>query len=316
MQRVLGLVDDPAGPAVGDRAARHLRRGIEEAHIEHTAVRLATVGRGPRDARSVFEVEILERVLAGEIGAAGADVVVERAAGLQIDDVGGDRHRIRRDGVGADDGDLVGEGAGDDARGGSVGHGGVASGLGDQAHGAAVALEVLVLRDIEGELRGVGPLVVGLEVNGLLLAVVVVVPRLVIPDGRGAVEQVGAVEDGLESAHRVFRIEHVERGAEVALATQDTEDLLVREVQDRVRAMLRTHRRLLQERRSPAHGKIVGGAAVLLHRERRARLEVDRAPERVGAFVGRLALDEFDCLEHRAGDRLQFERAREAVGGQ
>jgi hypothetical protein len=34
----------------------------------------------------------------------------------------------------------------------------------------------------------------------------------------------------------------------------------------------------------------------------RARADVDGAAERVGALVGRVALDELELVEHRAGD--------------
>ena len=255
-------------------------------------------------------------MLAGEIDAAHAHVVVERPVHLHIDVV-----RVGARGGGAGDraqlGDGVGKRAGDDARGGAWHRRvAVARGGGRDAHAPAVPLEIIVLGDGEGKLRRGRPLVVGLERDALLLAVIDVVPRLVVEDGRGAVEQARAIEDRLEAADGVFRVENIHRSAEVVAAAEDIEDLLVRDVEDRMRAVLGAPRRLLKKRRRHAHAEIVVGAAVFAHREGRARLEVDRAAERVRALVRRLALDELETLEHRAGDRLELEGPAVAERGE
>ena len=89
-----------------------------------------------------------------------------------------------------------------------------------------------------------------------------------------------------------------------------------------MRAVLGAQRRLLEKRGRHPYAEVVGGAAVFLHAEGRARLEIDRAAEGIRALVGRLPLDQLHALKHCAGDRLEFKapvgaerRERAAVHG-
>ena len=108
----------------------------------------------------------------------------------------------------------------------------------------------------------------------------------------------------------VFAVERVYHDTEIALATGDIEDLGVADVEQRVAAVRFAEGNLGGKRRGPAHGEIVGDAAFFAHRERRAALEVDGAAEGVGALVGRVALDQFEALEHRAGEIVDAALAR------
>ena len=66
---------------------------------------------------------------------------------------------------------------------------------------------------------------------------------------------------------------------------------------------------LLEKRRRDSAGETVGRAALFPHAQRRAGLEINRASQRVGALVPRVALGEFERLEHRASDALQLKGA-------
>ena len=81
--------------------------------------------------------------------------------------------------------------------------------------------------------------------------------------------------------------------------------------------MALAERDLVGEGRGPADGEVVRHAAPLLHREGRAAAEVDRAAERIGAAVRRVALDQLEALEHRAGEVVDAALAgHRALGGE
>ena len=309
IQFVLALVDSPTGATEIHGAAGHLRTRVEEAHVERAAATVAAVERRAGNAGGIFEVQIGVGVFAVEVHAAHAHVVIERAVHLHIDIVrvgaGGGRARDRlqhRDGIRKQ--------SGHNPRGGARHLRVAIAGRGGRhAHAPAMPLEVIVLRDGQGKLRRRRPLVVGLERDALLLAVIDIVPRLVVEDGGRTVEQAGAIKDRLKAAHGIFRVEHVDGGAEIAIAAENAEHLLVGDIENWVRTVVRTPRRLFEDIRCHAHAEIVGRAAVFLHTEGRAGLEIDRTAEGIGTFVGGLALDQLHALEHCAGDRLEFEAA-------
>ena len=115
----------------------------------------------------------------------------------------------------------------------------------------------------------------------------------------------------------VFAVERVHGDAEVAAAAGDIEDLGVADVEQRVAAVRLAQRDLIGERRCPAHGEVIVDAALVAHREGRTALEVNGAAERVRAFVGQVALDEFEALEHRAGEIVDTALSRHrALGGE
>ena len=309
IQFVLALVDGPTGATEIHGAAGHLGTWVEEAHVERAAATVAAVERRAGNAGGIFEVQIGVGVLAVEVHAAHAHVVIERAVHLHIDIVrvgaGGGRARDR-----SQHRDHIGKSSGDDARRGARHLRVAVAGRGGRhAHAPAMPLEVIVLRDGQGKLRRRRPLVVGLQRDALLLAVVDIVPRLVVEDGGRTVEQAGAIKDRLKAAHGIFRVEHVDGGAEIAIAAENAEHLLVGDIENWVRTVVRTPRRLFEDIRCHAHAEIVGRAAVFLHTEGRAGLEIDRAAQGVGTFVRGLALDQLHALEHCAGDRLEFEAA-------
>jgi hypothetical protein len=87
----------------------------------------------------------------------------------------------------------------------------------------------------------------------------------------------------------------------------------VRDVDHRVHAVLFALRHLLGERRGHAGADAVRRTAAFAEIERRAAAQVDGAAERVGALVGRVALDEFEALEHRAAEIVQHGVASHAA---
>src|SRR5688572_8547374 len=70
---------------------------------------------------------------------------------------------------------------------------------------------------------------------------------------------------------------------------------------------------MLHEGKRRADGRTVVDAALFLYTERRAAFEIDRAAERVGAFVRRVAFRQLELLEHRAGEIVDPRRARHAA---
>ena len=111
----------------------------------------------------------------------------------------------------------------------------------------------------------------------------------------------------------MFAVEQVHGHAEIPLAAEDIEDLLVAEVHERMRPMPVDEGDLLREGRLHAAGQIVGDAAFFLHAQRRTALQIDGAAQRIRAAIRRVPLGEFDLVEHRARVDVDLRRAAQAV---
>ena len=178
---------------------------------------------------------------------------------------------------------------------------------------AAEGLDGVAGDGVDRKLGGGREAVVGLEADAGLLAVVVIVPRAVVPEIGGLGGGVFEIAQGAEAADGVFGVEHVERETEVTLAAEDVEELLPADVEERMRAVFFAGGRLLGERRSVADAGAVGDAATLAHRERRAALEIDRAADGAGLLVGRVALGELHLVEHGTGEVVHVRAAGEGA---
>ena len=221
---------------------------------------------------------------------------------LQRDGRGGDRAHLR---------DAVGV-ARDDA-GGRSRNGALVAGERPEVVAEAEAFEGVVEDVVERELGALGEAVVELQVETRLLAVVIIVLGTEVPEVGGRRGGVLEVARGAEEADRLLAVEQVERHPEVPLAAQHAEDLLPRDVQQRVGAVLLAQGDLLGARRGDARREIISDAPLLLHPEGRAALEVHRPAERAGLLVGRVPLGHFQRLEHRAGHRVDARLPRVAA---
>ena len=182
---------------------------------------------------------------------------------------------------------------------------------------AAEGLDGVARDRVDRELGGGREAVVGLEADAGLLAVVVIVPGAVVPEIGGLRGGVFEIAQGAEAADGVFGVEHVEGETEVALAAEEIEELLPADVEERVGAVFFAGGRLLGERGSVADTGTVGDTAALLHAERGAALEVDRAADGAGLFVGRVALGELHLVEHGTGEVVHVRAAAErALAGE
>ena len=254
-------------------------------------------------ARAVFEGERAEDVL-------GADVEMAQAiprgdhTGGELDGGGGHAAHL---------GEAVGV-AGRDAGGGGVGGGGDdLVGEGAQLQRAAVGDVGVVVNRVELELRRGREAVFSFQVQTPLLAVGVEILGAVVPQEGGLLRGVLEIARGEKICDDVFAVEDIQGDAEITGPAEDIEDLLVREVEHGVGAVGLAQGNLLGERRGGASAEAVGGAAFFLQTERGAALEIDRAAEGVGPFVGRVAFHELELVEHRAAEIIEHGVARHAA---
>ena len=160
---------------------------------------------------------------------------------------------------------------------------------------------------VERELRRRRKLEIELHADTGVVARVVDILRAVVPDKRGLVGRVLKIARGAEKAVGILAVEEIHRDTEIPLPAEHVEDFLIREIQQRIDPVRLAERHVLGERRREPGGEIVGHAALLLHTERGAALEVDRAAEGVGAFVRRVALHDLEALEHSRREVLHIE---------
>ena len=303
------------GAAVLDEFGKQIRlrtienpAGAGEAVGEHAALAVANVDVRLGVAGVVFELEGTPVVLGADIAAAETIEEVIRACHRDVD---------RRGGDGAHGGDAVGV-AGLDAGSGVGGRadGGIEDDLTGEGADVVLAAENFRVIDVareERELRRGAEAVVDLGRDVFLAAVIIDVAGAVIPEVIGL--RSGVLEIALrgEPAECGLGVEEADVDAEVAAAAKRVEHFLVAEVGEGVDALLLAEGNLLGERRRDAGGERVGDAAFFAHGERRAALEIDGAAEGIGALVGRVALDELDLIEHRAGDVVHENRAAGAA---
>ena len=302
-------------PAVLDEFGKQIRlraiddpAGVADAVGEDGALAVADVDMGLGAAKVGLEEQRTLLVFDAHVDAAEAVEEIIRPGHLDID---------RRGGDGTDRGDAAGV-AGGDARAGVGGR--VERGIEDDLVGGGVDV-VLAAKDFgvvdvgreKREFSRRREAVVGLGGDVFLPAVVVEIAREVaIEEGRrggGVLEITG----GEKRADGGLAVEDGDRDAEVAAAAEGVEDLLVAEIGETVEAALLADGNLLGERRRDARRERVGDAALLAHGERGTALEIDGAAEGIGPLVGRVTLNQFDLIEHRAGDIIDEDRAAEAA---
>ena len=290
--RAVGGVDDPAD--------------VGRAHHEVAAGLVGEVVVRPAVAGVVVESQAVERVFGGTADEAGA---VDEAAqeGVELE-------------VGARDGAHLGAGVGvarDDRAGAgerAIGEGGDRL-VGEGARGveAVRLLEGVVVDRVQREPGAVREAVLHLGVEALLRAVVVLVLGAEVPEEDRPGGAVLVVELPRGRAVRVLAVEEIQRHAQVALAAGHTEHFLVGDVSERVNRVVAAGLDVVEERGRPARAEAVREPAPLLHPERRAGLQVDRAAQRVRSLVWGVALDHLELLEHRAREAVGLELPVEAA---
>ena len=243
----LRRVDDPADitDAMGQR-----RRPAPGVHSGLLVV--------PAEAEIIVDQERPVVVFTAEIDQVRFDNITVRSVREDVDLRAGNGPHLR---------DLVRE-AGHNPRGRGIRDRVGVAGVGAGVEGATKPLDVVVHGQVERKLRVEREAVVRLHVHAPLLAVVEILPRLIAPQVGGGRHRVLILVRHPISTHGVLTVEKVHRHAEIALATQNAEHLLVTEREEGMRAVLLSQRDLLRERRGDAHRRAVRDPALLPQVER------------------------------------------------
>ncbi len=250
----------------------------------------------------MIDLELTEIVLEGD---GGGRVLGDEGEGPRADVHLGVAHRPDLGAVGVGEREPAAIGIGRGVEGAEAtrerdGHGRVGLIAGEERVDEVPVKEGLAAGVVEkagGDGGGGAELIVGAEADAGDETVIGAVATVVVAEGRVGVDRILVLEEILVELANDLLVGGIDGEGEIAGAAQHIEDLGIAHGTGVAEGALAVGGGALFLRGRVVIAVAVVETAALLHRERGAGLQVDLGSEAVGAFVGRLAVDDLDGLE-------------------